>query len=72
MHINFWSLLMRLPDDVELRVIDGSNDDKVIYDGILEGNKDKALAAIDEHIDNQEKVILQQIRIDREKKDIVI
>ena len=45
---------------------------KVIYDGILEGNKDKALAAIDEHIDNQEKVILQQIRIDREKKDIVI
>ena len=33
MHINFWSLLMRLPDDVELRVIDGSNDDKVIYDG---------------------------------------
>ena len=41
---------------------------EVIYQGILEGNKEKALSAIEEHIDNQETVILQQIRIDREKK----
>lgn len=42
---------------------------QVIYDGIVEGDQKKALSAIDEHIDNQEKVILQQIRIDREKKE---
>ena len=41
---------------------------EVIYQGIAEGNIAKALAAIEEHIDNQETVILQQIRIDREKK----
>lgn len=42
---------------------------EVIYRGIIEGNKEKALDAIEQHIDNQEIVILQQIRIDRGNKD---
>lgn len=42
---------------------------KIIYEGISKGDRNKALSAIDEHIDNQEKVILQQIRIDREKRE---
>lgn len=33
MYINFWSLLMRLPDDVELRILDGSNGDEMVYEG---------------------------------------
>ena len=41
---------------------------ELIYSGIIEGNKEKALSAIEDHIDNQEVVILQQIRIDRGKK----
>jgi hypothetical protein len=32
-YINFWSLLIRLPDDIELRIIDGSNDDEIVYEG---------------------------------------
>ena len=39
-----------------------------IYQGIVEGNKEKALAAIEAHIDNQEIAVLNQIRIDREKR----
>ena len=39
-----------------------------IYLGIVEGNREKALAAIEAHIDNQEKAVLNQIRIDREKR----
>ena len=31
--INLWSLLIRLPDDAELRVLDGSNYDEVVYEG---------------------------------------
>ena len=42
---------------------------EVIYKGIIERNKEMALAAIEDHIDNQETVILHQIRIDREKGD---
>jgi hypothetical protein len=33
LYINFWSLLMRLPDDIELRVLDGSNGDEMVYEG---------------------------------------
>ena len=39
-----------------------------IYQGIIEGNKEKALAAIEAHIDNQEIAVLNQIRIDRGKR----
>ena len=39
-----------------------------IYRGIAEGNKEQALAAIETHIDNQEKAVLNQIRIEREKR----
>ncbi len=36
--------------------------------GIVQGDKAKALAAIEAHIDNQEIAVLKQIRIDRERK----
>ena len=36
--------------------------------GIIQGDKAKALAAIEAHIDNQEIAVLNQIRIDRERK----
>ena len=36
--------------------------------GIMEGDSNKALAAIEAHIDNQENAVLNQIRIDREKR----
>ena len=39
-----------------------------ICDGIVKGDKAKALAAIEAHIDNQEIAVLKQIRIDREKR----
>lgn len=39
-----------------------------ICDGITEGDKKKALAAIEAHIDNQENAVLKQIRIDGEKR----
>ena len=39
-----------------------------ICQGIIEGNKEKSLAAIEAHIDNQEIAVLKQIRIDREKR----
>ena len=39
-----------------------------ICDGIVKGDKGKALAAIEAHIDNQEIAVLRQIRIDREKR----
>lgn len=39
-----------------------------ICQGIIERDKEKALAAIETHIDNQEKAVLRQIRIDREKR----
>lgn len=41
---------------------------KEICDGIVSGNKEKALEAIEAHIDNQEIAVLKQIRIDREKR----
>ena len=41
---------------------------KEICDGILHGDKGKALEAIEAHIDNQEIAVLKQIRIDREKR----
>ena len=39
-----------------------------ICKGIVEGDKEKALSAIEAHIDNQEIAVLKQIRIDREKR----
>ena len=39
-----------------------------ICEGIVNGDKEKALAAIEAHIDNQEIAVLKQIRIDRERK----
>ena len=39
-----------------------------ICQGIVQGDRKKALAAIEEHIDNQEIAVLNQIRIDRERK----
>ncbi len=39
-----------------------------ICDGIVNGDKEKALEAIEAHIDNQEIAVLHQIRIDREKR----
>lgn len=39
-----------------------------ICQGILAGDKKKALEAIEAHIDNQEIAVLKQIRIDRDKK----
>lgn len=39
-----------------------------ICQGIVTGDKKKALAAIEAHIDNQEIAVLKQIRIDRDKK----
>lgn len=39
-----------------------------ICDGIVNGDKEKALEAIEAHIDNQEIAVLNQIRIDREKR----
>ena len=41
---------------------------KEICAGIINGDKEKALAAIEAHIDNQEIAVLKQIRIDREKR----
>ena len=41
---------------------------KEICDGIVDGEKEKALGAIEAHIDNQEIAVLKQIRIDREKR----
>lgn len=41
---------------------------KEICDGIVNGDKEKALEAIEAHIDNQEIAVLNQIRIDREKR----
>ena len=41
---------------------------KEICSGIVNGDKEKALEAIEAHIDNQEIAVLNQIRIDREKK----
>ena len=41
---------------------------KEICDGIVNGEKEKALTAIEAHIDNQEIAVLNQIRIDREKR----
>lgn len=38
-----------------------------IYEGIVRGDKAEATEAIQVHIDNQEKSIIKQIRIDREK-----
>lgn len=42
---------------------------EMICRGIEEGNKEMALKASEEHIDNQESVILLQIRIDRERNE---
>ena len=39
-----------------------------ICQGIINGDKEKALVAIEAHIDNQEIAVLNQIRIDREKR----
>lgn len=39
-----------------------------ICQGIVQGDRKKALAAIEAHIDNQEIAVLNQIRIDRERK----
>lgn len=39
-----------------------------ICQGIVNSDKEKALAAIEAHIDNQEIAVLKQIRIDREKR----
>jgi len=41
---------------------------KEICSGIVNGDKEKALEAIEAHIDNQEIAVLNQIRIDREKR----
>ena len=41
---------------------------KEICSGIISGDKEKALAAIEAHIDNQEIAVLNQIRIDRERR----
>ena len=41
---------------------------KEICEGIVSGNKEKALEAIEAHIDNQEIAVLKQIRIDRERR----
>lgn len=41
---------------------------KEICSGIISGNKEKALEAIEAHIDNQEIAVLKQIRIDRERR----
>ena len=41
---------------------------KEICDGIVNGDKERALKAIEAHIDNQEIAVLRQIRIDREKR----
>lgn len=39
-----------------------------IYQGIIAGDKKRALEAIEAHIDNQEIAVLKQIRIDRDRK----
>lgn len=39
-----------------------------ICSGIVNGDKERALAASEAHIDNQEKAVLKQIRIDGEKE----
>lgn len=39
-----------------------------IYQGIIVGDKKRALEAIEAHIDNQEIAVLKQIRIDRDRK----
>ena len=39
-----------------------------IYEGILKGETERAKEAIDIHIDNQEKSILQQIGMEKEKQ----
>lgn len=39
-----------------------------ICQGIITGDKKRALEAIEKHIDNQEIAVLKQIRIDRDKK----
>lgn len=39
-----------------------------ICQGIIAGDKKRALEAIEKHIDNQEIAVLKQIRIDRDKK----
>ena len=41
---------------------------KEICNGILSGDKKRALEAIEAHIDNQEIAVLNQIRIDRERR----
>ncbi|MGN1314384.1 MAG: GntR family transcriptional regulator [Lachnospiraceae bacterium] len=38
-----------------------------IYEGIIQGNEEAAKKAIDTHIDNQERSILQQISMEKEK-----
>ena len=39
----------------------------MIYEGIRERNKEVASSAAKLHIDNQEKAIIQQIRLEKEK-----
>lgn len=41
---------------------------RVIYQAIVDKDKETASRAAKEHIDNQEKAIIQQIRLDREKR----
>ena len=41
---------------------------RMIYDGILKKDKAKAAKAAKLHIDNQEKSIIKQIRLEREQQ----
>ncbi len=44
------------------------NEHRMIYESIMNGDKERAAAAAKLHIDNQEKAIIRQIRIDPGKK----
>lgn len=44
------------------------NEHRMIYESIVDGDKERAAAAARLHIDNQEKSIIKQIRIDAGKK----
>jgi len=44
------------------------NEHRIIYESILQGDKEKAAQAARLHIDNQEKAIIRQIRLEREQQ----
>lgn len=46
------------------------NEHRMIYESIMKGDKESAAAAARLHIDNQEKSIIRQIRIDPNRKNV--